>query len=109
LLRLRCGDRGHDKLGAFFCRRCGFCPPCAAPRLAQTAAQLAGHVIRHGRVRQGVLSLPIPLRLLLAAQPKLVTLVFQAVQRVVPGHALDQAGLDANAADGCVATVALSL
>jgi hypothetical protein len=34
-------------------------------------------------VRQWVLSLPIPLRLLLAAQPKLVTPVLQVVQRVI--------------------------
>ncbi|MFN8894453.1 MAG: hypothetical protein ACK5Y8_11915, partial [Betaproteobacteria bacterium] len=35
------------------------------------------------RVRQRVLSLPIPLRVLLAAQPELVTPVLQVVQRVV--------------------------
>ena len=34
-------------------------------------------------VRLWVLSLPIPLRLLLVAQPKLVTLVLQVVQRVI--------------------------
>ena len=45
--------------------------------MAQTAAHLVDHVIPHVPVRQWVLiwvmSLPIPLRLLLAAQPKLVT------------------------------------
>jgi hypothetical protein len=34
---------------------------------------LVDHVIPHVPVRQWVLSLPIPLRLLLAAQPELVT------------------------------------
>ena len=34
-------------------------------------------------VRQWVLSLPIPLRLLLAAQPRLITVVLQVVQRVI--------------------------
>ncbi len=28
LLRLRCGDCGHDKLLAFSCKRRGFCPSC---------------------------------------------------------------------------------
>ncbi|TXH47436.1 MAG: hypothetical protein E6Q92_00605 [Burkholderiaceae bacterium] len=33
LLRLRCGDCGHDKLSAFNCKRRGFCPTCGARRL----------------------------------------------------------------------------
>jgi hypothetical protein len=37
--------------------------------MAQTAANLVDHVVRHVPVRQWVLSLSIPLRLLLAAQP----------------------------------------
>jgi len=41
-----------------------------------------------------VLSLPIPLRLLLAAQPKLVTPVLQVVRRVITRHLLGQAGLN---------------
>jgi hypothetical protein len=44
-------------------------------------------------VRQWVLSLPIALRSLLAAQAELVTPVLQVVQRVVTRHLLDRAGL----------------
>jgi hypothetical protein len=51
--------------------------------MAQTAAHLVNYVIPHVPVRQWVLSLPIPLRLLLAAQPQLVTPVLQAVHRVI--------------------------
>ena len=69
-LRLHCSDCGHDKLVAFSCKRRGFCPSCGARRMAQTAAHLVDHVIPHVPVRQWVLSLPFPLRLLLAAQPK---------------------------------------
>jgi hypothetical protein len=72
-LRLRCGECGHDKLLAFSCKRRGFCPSCGARRMSQTAAHLVDHVIPHVPVRQWVLSLPIPLRVLLAAQPELVT------------------------------------
>ena len=43
-------------------------------------------------VRQWVLSLPIALRLLLAAQPKLVTPVLQVVHRAITRFLLDQAG-----------------
>ena len=86
-LRLRCGDCGHDKLVAFSCKRRGFCPSCGARRMAQTAAHLVDHVIARVPVRQWVrvckVRLPIPLRLLLAAQPKLLTPVLQVVHRVI--------------------------
>ena len=49
--------------------------------MSQTAAHLVDHVIPHVPVRQWVLSLPIPLRVLLAAQPQLVTPVLQVVHR----------------------------
>ena len=83
-VRLRCADCGHDKLVAFSCKRRGFCPSCGARRMAQTAAHLVDHVIPHVPVRQWVLALPILLRLLLAAQPKLLTPVLQVVHRAVP-------------------------
>ena len=68
-LRLRCGDCGYDKLIAFSCKRRGFCPSSGARRMAQTVAHLVNHVIPHVPARQWVLSLPIPLHMLLAAQP----------------------------------------
>ena len=66
--------------------------------MAQTAAHLVDYVIPHVPVRQWVLSLPIPLRLLLAAQPQLVTPVLQVVHRVITRFLLDQAGLKADEA-----------
>ncbi len=67
LLRLRCGECGHHRLLAFSCKRRGFCPSCGARRMSQIAAHLVDDVIPHVPVRQWVLRLPIPLRLLLAA------------------------------------------
>ncbi|MCE2661183.1 MAG: transposase [Rubrivivax sp.] len=104
-LRLHCGDCGHDKLVAFSCKRRGFCPSCGARRMAQTAAHLVDHVIPHVPVRQWVLSLPIPLRLLLAAQPKLVTPVLQVVHRVITRHLLGQAGLKPEEANSGAVTL----
>ena len=60
--------------------------------MAQTAAHLVDRVIPHAPVRQWVLTLPIPLRLELAAQPKLVTPVLQVVHRVITRFLLGQAG-----------------
>ena len=70
----------HDKLVAFSCKRRGICPSCGARRMAKTAAHRVDHLIPHVPVRQWVLSLPIPLRLLLAAQPELATPVPQVVE-----------------------------
>ena len=104
-LRLRCGERGHDKPLAFSCKRRGFCPSCGARRMSQTATHLVGHVIPHVPVRQWVVSLPIPLRLLLAAQPELVTPVLQVVQRVVARHLLDGVGLKGEEGHGGAVTL----
>ena len=56
-------------------------------------------------MRQWVLSLPIPLRLLLAAQPVLVTPVLQVVHRVITRHLLDQTGFKAVEADSGAVTL----
>ncbi len=63
------------------------------------------HVIPQMPVRQWVLSLPIPLRLSLAAQPKLVTPVLQVVHRVITRHLLGQAGLKVDEADNSAVTL----
>ena len=95
--------------------------------MAQTAAHLVDHALAlppgrspgtnsppdcscpgslpHVPVRQWVLALPIPLRLLLAAQPKLVTPVLQVVHRVITRHLLGQAGLKADEADSGAVTL----
>jgi hypothetical protein len=76
--------------------------------MSQTAAHLVDHVIPHVPVRQWVLSPPIPLRVLLAAQPELVTPVLQVVQRVIARHLLDAVGLDRTLTAQCAAERALA-
>ena len=73
--------------------------------MSQTAAHLVGHVNTHVPVRQWILSLPIPLRVLLAAQPELVTPVLQVVQRLVERHLLDHTGLKSDEGQGGVVTL----
>ena len=53
----------------------------------------------------GVMRLPIHLRLLLAAQPKMVTPVLQAVHRGTTRHLLGQAGLKGDEADSGAVTL----
>ena len=52
-----------------------------------------------------MLSLPIPLRLLLAEQPKLVTPVLQVVHRMITRHLRWQAGLKHDEADSGAVTL----
>jgi|CXWL01.1.fsa_nt_gi hypothetical protein len=92
-LRLRCADCAHEKLVAFSCKRRGFCPSCGGRRMAQTAAHLVDHVIPHVPVRQWVLSLPIPLRYLLATHPHLLSPVLQVIQHAISTFLIKQAGL----------------
>ena len=73
--------------------------------MAQTAAHLVDHVIPHLPVRQWVLSLPITLRMLLAAQPQWVTPVLHVVHRVLTRHLRGQAGLKAAEADSGAVTL----
>ena len=77
--------------------------------MSQTAAHLVDHVIPHVPVRHWVrvcqVRLPIPLRLLLAAQPLLVMPVLQVVHRVITRFLLDQAGLKAEQSDGGAVTL----
>ena len=54
-----------------------------SPTHGAAAAHLVDHVIPQVPVRQSVLALPIPLCLLLAALPKLLTPVLQVVHRVI--------------------------
>ncbi len=59
----------------------------------------------HAPVRQWLLSLPIPQRVLLAAQAELVTPVLQVVQRVITRHLLHSAQLEAVEGHGGAVTL----
>ena len=52
-----------------------------------------------------MLSLPIPVRLLLAAQPEMVRLLLQVVHRVITRHLRGQAGSKAAEADSSAVTL----
>ena len=92
-LRVRCAHCAHEKLVAFSCKRRGFCPSCGTRRMAESAAHLVDQVIPRVPIRQWVLSLPIPLRILFAAHPELLTPVLRIIHRVIAGFLRKQAGL----------------
>jgi len=69
-LRVRCECCQHEKLVAFSCKCRGFCPSCSAKRMTTSSAHLVDTVLPHEPMRQWVLSVPYPLRLVLASQPR---------------------------------------
>jgi Putative transposase len=73
--------------------------------MSQSAVHLLDNGIPYEPVRRWVLSLPIPLRLLLAPQPELVTPVLHLVQRVVTRHLPDGAQLKADEGHGGAVTL----
>jgi ribosomal protein S27E len=91
-LRVVCGDCKHEKLVAFSCKRRGFCPSCGARRMAEGAALLVNDVLQGYLIRQWVLSLPIPLRLLLARYPSELSKVMQIIHRAISTHIVNKAG-----------------
>ena len=67
--------------------------------MAESAAHLVDEVIPRVPVGQWVLSFPIPLRMLFAAHPGLLTPVLRIIHRVIAGFVLKQAGLKRATAD----------
>jgi hypothetical protein len=60
--------------------------------MAETAAVLVDRLLPPAPVRQWVLSFPIPLRILLAAHPELLTPVLGIVHRGIKGFLRRQSG-----------------
>jgi len=85
-IRVRCEDCKKESLIAFSCKKRGFCPSCAAKRMSETAAHLVDNLIPKRPLRQWVLSMPIPLRYWMAANPKLQTKILEIVIRAINGY-----------------------
>jgi len=92
-LRVKCDGCRHEHLVAFSCKRRGFCPSCGARRMVESAAHLVDHVFPEVPIRQYVLTFPIPLRFLLAAQPDALTQVLAVVQRGISTFVVQHSGL----------------
>ena len=76
--RVVCGQCGYTRLVAFACKSRSFCPSCVGRTMNETAAYLVDHVIGEIPVRHWVLTLPPPLRYLVAYDGTLCTAVIRA-------------------------------
>ena len=90
-LRLGCDTCPKALLLPFGCKRRGFCPSCAARRMAQTAAHLVTCVMPWVPTRQWVVSVPIPLRYWMAASPDLTAKVHTIIRTTIGQYYVHQA------------------
>ncbi len=90
-LRLGCDTCPKELLLPFSCKRRGFCPSCAARRMAQTAAHLVECVIPWVPTRQWVVSVPVPLRYWMAASQDLTAHVHTIIRTTIGQYDVNQA------------------
>ena len=90
-LRLGCDTCPQELLLPFSCKRRGFCPSCAARRMAQTAAHLVECVLPWVPTRQWVVSVPIPLRYWMASSRDLTAKVHTIIRRTIAQFYINQA------------------
>ena len=91
-LRVRCESCFDERLVAFSCKRRGFCPSCCGMRMVESAAHLVDEVLPTQPMRQWVLSVPYPLRLLFAREPKILSDVLGIVSRAISSFLIKRAG-----------------
>src|SRR5215831_16689488 len=90
-LRLGCDTCPKELLLPFSCKRRGFCPSCAARRLAQTAAHLVACVLPWVPTRQWVVSVPVPLRYWMAGSQDLTAQVHTIIRTTIGQYYVNQA------------------
>jgi hypothetical protein len=91
-LRVCCERCHRERDVAFSCKRRGFCPGCCARRMTESAALLVDTVLPRQPMRQWVLSIPFPLRLLFASQPQVMGEALRIVYRAIESHLIKKAG-----------------
>jgi hypothetical protein len=80
--RWRCKRCGHNMLVAFSCAT-RICPSCCGRRMAQAGAHLVDNVLPDAPLRQWVLTVPFPLRMLLAKDAALLSSVIRILVRAM--------------------------
>jgi len=90
-LRLGCDTCPKELLLPFSCKRRGFCPSCAARRMAQTAAHLVECVLPWVPTRQWVVSVPVPLRYWMASSQDLTATVHTIIRTTIGQYYVNQA------------------
>lgn len=90
--RVKCESCHDEKILPFSCKTRGFCPSCSGMRMVESAAHLVDEVFPHQPIRQWVLSVPYPLRLLFARESKILSQVLAIVNRAISSFLIKRAG-----------------
>src|SRR5438128_717256 len=90
-LRLGCDTCPKELLLPFSGKRRGFCPSCAARRMAQTAAHLVTRVMPWVPTRPWVVSVPVPLRYWMAASQELTAQVHTIIRTTIGQYYVNKA------------------
>jgi hypothetical protein len=107
-LRVVCSDCKFEKIVAFSCKKRGFCSSCGGRRMAESAAHLIDEVFPKAGIRQWVLSFPMPVRFILAKNPKIQGKVLTIVHRAITAYIRKKAkkkGLRARLQPGAVTLI----
>jgi len=80
-----CSHCGRGRMVALSCQGRGFCPRCLGRRMTELANAWTRFVLPHVRIRQWVLSLPIPIRVPLAFHHDLVLVILTVAARAIEG------------------------
>ena len=80
---LKCESCDHHRLVPFPCKGRGFCPSCGGRRMTERGARWVDEMIPRVAVRQWVITVPWPRRLLLARQPELARGVLKVALREI--------------------------
>ena len=97
-LRVRCSDCHAERLVAFSCKRRGSPKLRRAAHGLMSAALLVDEIFPRLPLRQWVLSVPLPLRFLLAREPQVMGSVLGIVYRAIASYLINQAGFTATTA-----------
>ena len=92
-IRAKCSGCRYEHLVAFSCKLRGFCPSCGVRRMVESAAHLLDHVVPYVPMRQWVLSVPWPLRVLFAARPDWLSRILGIVTRALSSAVIRSAAL----------------
>lgn len=84
--RIYCQSCKYDRLVGFSCKKRGFCGSCLARRISEISGHLIDEVIPQIPTRQWVLSVPAPLRYLIAYDNKTLNAVTSAFMGSVYAH-----------------------
>src|SRR5437879_1778755 len=90
-LRLGCDTCPKELLLPFSGKRRGFCPSCAARRMAQTAAHLVECVLPWVPTRPWVVAVPVPLRYWMASSQDLTAKVHTIIRTTIGQYSVHKA------------------